>query len=295
MNFKNLIIFTALASATVLSSCDGYKTADEGIKYKIIVDSAGPTIELGGAVVIDMTYTNERDTFDTKKANRGMPFLIPMPPSIVEKASLERGLTMLSKGDSASFIISTDSLYGLTRKELETKGIKEGSVTTFYIRIKEVLSKDSVKLLREKMMNDKLAQDMQRQAIEKMLAQQDSIAIADYCKKKGLKPKRTLDGVYYVVTRPGLGFTLQPGDSVSTFYSLKLLDGKEIQSNFGKEPFKLTLGVGEVIPGWDSGLMALKKGEKATLIIPSRLGYGPQGNRDIAPNSVLVFDVEILK
>ncbi|HWZ21499.1 MAG TPA: FKBP-type peptidyl-prolyl cis-trans isomerase [Cytophagaceae bacterium] len=291
MNVKNPIIFAALAFTLLLSSCKEYKS-DDGIQYKIIVDSAGPVVELGGVAFINMTYYNEKDTFDSKKAYRGQPFPIRIPDSIIEKSSLERGLRMLSKGDSASFIISTDSLYkGVPRDKMPVE-IKPGSMTTFFIRVVSVLSRDSVKVLEKKRQDQMVAAELQRQ----VQAQMDTVTILDYIKVHKLKAKRTPDGVYYVVTKAIEGITLQPGDTAKTFYTGKLLDGTTFDSNVGKEPFTLVVGMGQVIRGWDSGLMALKKGEKATLLIPSNLAYGERGaGGSIPPNAILLFDLEVLK
>ena len=60
-------------------------------------------------------------------------------------------------------------------------------------------------------------------------------------------------------------------------------------------PFEFTLGVGQVIPGWDEGIMLLKKGSSATLIIPPELAYGSAGAGGvIPPNSTLIFEVELV-
>ncbi len=292
MNFKNPIIFAAVAATLALSSCKEYKS-DDGIQYKIIVDSAGPVLELGGVAYINMTYYNEKDTFDSKKVNNGLPFPIRIPDSITDKSSLEKGLRYLSKGDSASFIISTDSLYKNVPKDQMPKEIKAGSMTTFFIRVVNVLTKDSVMKLENKMKNDRLAADMQRQ----VQVQMDTVAILDYCKINKLKPRRTADGVYYVIKKAvSGGITIQPGDTVNAMYTGKLLNGTTFDSNAGKAPFTLVVGMGQVIRGWDSGLMALKKGEKATLLIPSILGYGERGaGGSIPPNAILLFDIEVLK
>lgn len=61
------------------------------------------------------------------------------------------------------------------------------------------------------------------------------------------------------------------------------------------EPFKCTIGVGQVIKGWDLGVTQMNKGEKATITIPSELGYGTRGaGSDIPPNATLIFDVELI-
>ncbi len=292
MTFKNSILYTAAALTFLLQSCGGYKTSDSGLKYQIFVDSTGPNAELGGLAFVNMRYTNEKDTFESAKANMGQPIPIRLPDSITYKASLEEGLSMLSKGDSASFIISTDSLYKNIFHEPLPKEIKPGGTTTFFIRVVNVITKDSVKIMENKRKEQMMAAQMQRQ----LQAQMDTVAILDYCKRNKINPKRTPDGVYYTIKKSVEGITIQPGDTAKTIYTGKLLDGTVFDSNVGKEPFPVVVGMGQVIRGWDSGLMALKRGEKATLLIPSMLGYGERGaGGAIPPNAVLIFDVEILK
>ncbi len=292
MNLKKSILYTAAALTILLQSCGGYKTSDSGLQYQIFVDSAGTNVEMGGLAFVDMRYVNEKDTFTSAKMNMGQPIPIRLPDSSTFKASLEEGLSMLSKGDSASFIISTDSLYKNIFHEPLPKEIKPGGNTTFFLRVINVLSKDSVKSIENKRKEQMMAAQIQRQ----IQMQTDTVSILDYCKKNKIKPKRTPDGVYYTIKKSTEGITLQPGDTAKTIYTGKLLDGSVFDSNVGKEPFPVVVGMGQVIRGWDSGLMALKKGEKATLLIPSMLGYGERGAGAAIPaNAVLVFDVEILK
>lgn len=292
MTLKKSILYAAAVLTVLLQSCDGYKKSDSGLQYKIFDDSTGPNIQYGGLAVVNLRYTNERDTFSSEKMNMGRPISIRLPDSLTFKASLEEGLTMLSKGDSASFIVSTDSLYKNIFHEPLPKEIKPGSMTTFHIRVVNFLSPDSVKVIENKRKEQMIAAQIQRQ----LQFQQDTLTILDYCKKNRIKPQRTPDGVFYTIKKAAEGITIQPGDTAKTFYTGKLLDGTIFDSNVGKEPFPVVVGMGQVIRGWDSGLMALKKGEKATLMIPSSLGYGERGaGATIPPNSILIFDVEILK
>jgi len=99
----------------------------------------------------------------------------------------------------------------------------------------------------------------------------------------------TASGLKYVIIEQGTGPQPKPGDQVTVKYTGKLEDGTVFDS--GTIPF--TLGVGAVIPGWDEGIALLNEGGKATLIIPSELAYGPQGNGPIPPNATLIFDVEL--
>lgn len=79
-------------------------------------------------------------------------------------------------------------------------------------------------------------------------------------------------------------------------YTGKLLDGTKFDSSLDRnKPFDFVVGVGQVIKGWDEGIIQLKKGQKAVLTCPPDFAYGARGVPGvIPPNSVLVFEVELL-
>ena len=107
-------------------------------------------------------------------------------------------------------------------------------------------------------------------------------------------------GLKYIDKKVGKGAMPKKGETIVVNYTGMLLNGKTFDSNvdplFGHlQPFKTKIGVGQVIPGWDEGMISMKVGGKRRLIIPPDLGYGPRGMGDrIPPNSTLVFDVELL-
>ena len=126
----------------------------------------------------------------------------------------------------------------------------------------------------------------------------DAKAIQDYIAKKGLKAQKTEDGLYYVVDSAGTGPKPQAGKKVTVNYTGKLLDGSIFDSSLkpGRTPFDFQLGVGQVIKGWDEGIQLFNVGSKGTLLIPSSLGYGSRGaGGAIPPNSVLIFEIQVLK
>jgi FKBP-type peptidyl-prolyl cis-trans isomerase FkpA len=97
-------------------------------------------------------------------------------------------------------------------------------------------------------------------------------------------------------TKVGTGTTAEAGKTVSVHYTGYLTDGKKFESSVDRgQPFKFSLGAGQVIKGWDQGVAGMKVGGKRKLTIPPSLGYGERGAGGvIPPNATLIFDVELL-
>ena len=97
-------------------------------------------------------------------------------------------------------------------------------------------------------------------------------------------------------TEVGTGDLAESGKSVSVHYTGKLEDGTVFDSSHKRgTPITFTLGMGQVIKGWDEGIAGLRVGGKRTLTIPSDMGYGAQGaGKLIPPHATLIFDVELM-
>ena len=95
----------------------------------------------------------------------------------------------------------------------------------------------------------------------------------------------------------GTGPAAKAGDTVTVQYVLATYSsGKVIQASWTSQPFSFTLGEGQVIPGWDQGVVGMKVGGRRELIIPPKLGYGAQSpGAGISDNDTLVFVVDLLK
>lgn len=117
--------------------------------------------------------------------------------------------------------------------------------------------------------------------------------IESYIASKNLAiTEKTASGLQFILTSPNeAGAALVARQNVTVKYAGRLLS--DVQFDAGT--FSFTLGVGQVVGGFDEGIAKLKVGEKGTIIFPSSLGYGSRGaGRDIPGNSPLIFDIEIV-
>jgi len=137
------------------------------------------------------------------------------------------------------------------------------------------------------------AQEMQ--AIAKM-GEENIKAGAAFLAENGKKPNvvTTASGLQYEVLTAGTGASPKATDQVRVHYEGRMLDGTVFDSSIARnEP--ITFPLNQVIPGWTEGLQLMKEGGKTRLYIPSNLAYGESGAGEIPPNSMLTFDVELIK
>ncbi|MFC5410022.1 FKBP-type peptidyl-prolyl cis-trans isomerase [Larkinella bovis] len=270
----------------VLASCDNNRVqvTENGLKYKFHEDAEDtPKAKVGDVMTFHITVKNSKDSTLGSSYQNGSPVKQPLQASTF-KGSLEEGLALLSKGDSATIYVNADSIAARSMQQLPPF-IPKGSDIAYTIKVLDIQSMEEFQkaqvTLREK----------QKGVDEK--------TIADYVAKNKLAAQKTATGLYYVITQPGTGPTASAGDVVKVKYTGKLMNGKVFDSS-DKNPqtqagIDFPLGQGAVIPGWDEGIQKLQKGSKGTLIIPSGLAYGTEGSPGaIPPNSVLLFDVELV-
>lgn len=120
----------------------------------------------------------------------------------------------------------------------------------------------------------------------------DRELILNYLEENMLVATEDSTGLFYIINQPGGGGHPTPTSNVRVTYKGYFLDGTQFD---GTEPGKdITFNLQNVIAGWQIGIPLLQKGGVGTFLIPSGLAYGPYGSGSIAPNTVIIFDVQLL-
>ncbi|KAJ2062567.1 peptidylprolyl isomerase fpr3 [Coemansia sp. S146] len=146
----------------------------------------------------------------------------------------------------------------------------------------------------------KKAKQAEKKAAAKEAAEKPKQAEKAEKPKQAEKPKAkaaTLPGGVIVETKTeGAGAPAKKGQRVGMYYIGKLTNGKVFDQNTKGKPFWFRLGAGEVIKGWDTGIIGMKKGEERRLTIPGPMAYGSRGAPpDIPPHATLVFDIRLVE
>jgi FKBP-type peptidyl-prolyl cis-trans isomerase len=288
-------LYVLLISATMLtfSSCSdypGYKKNNTGLYYKFYVQNEGnQKPEMGDVLTVNMMYKVQgKDSVIFNSKDVPEPSRLLLSKSVYS-GDISEGLAMMSLGDSASFIINADSFY---RKNIGLEKmppfIKPGSKLVFDCKLKSIQKKADFEK-EQKLRQEKISAMMEERKAK------ESEDIKTYIKDNKIYSKPTVSGLYYIETKRGSGAKAENGKTITVNYTGKLFDGTVFDSSEGKKPIEFVLGTKQVIPGWEEGLLLMRAGGKAKLIIPSVLAYGQNGaGQVILPYTPLVFDVELI-
>ena len=118
--------------------------------------------------------------------------------------------------------------------------------------------------------------------------------LENYIKNANITVLPTESGLYFIEKNAGTGECIKQGDEVSVNYTLTLADGSLVETTLGAEPMTYIVGREKFIAGWEEAIAKMKKSSVATVIIPSKIGYGAEGKGTIQPYSTLIFEIEIL-
>jgi FKBP-type peptidyl-prolyl cis-trans isomerase FkpA len=270
-----------------------YSKTSSGLEYKILKKGNGKELpSTGGYITFWVQIRTDKDSIIDNQFVNPDPIAIETPQPTY-KPSIEEGLLLLTEGDSAVFFLNADSLFLKTFRQQRPAFLKPQSTVKMIVKMDKVYSKrfvDSVRVEQQKVA-------AKQRAVTTDIDVKDSIAIQKYLLKNNFKAEVTPSGAYVIILSgdPQIKKKLQVGENVEVAYIGTLLnEGTEFDRSRQGDYFKFTLGVGQVIKGWDEGLQKLKHGDKAIILIPSRLGYGSRGaGASIPPNAPLVFEVQI--
>lgn len=290
--------------AVVAAGCsDGYTKGAGGLKYKIVKEGSGEPIKNGQFIEVEMVQYLQTDTKDSvlRRNPEMIPYIELVDSSIMEKDFYEI-MIQLRKGDSVNIKIVTDSAFKQNMDQMPPF-MKRGQQLVTAIRVKDIHPTEAAaNEARSKYFA--LAQEGGLKKFEEQKVKDEQI-LQDYFTQNKLKPVKTPLGMYVDILEPGTGALIDTNVVVKVNYTGKNMKGVTFDSNvdpaFGHvEPFLVNmtqdpnLGMG-VIPGWTEGLKLLNKGAKAKFYIPSALAYRDQQQGEhIEPNSILIFDIEVL-
>lgn len=287
MKSHKLILFVEIV--VLLSGCnwfskyEGYKRTLSGIHYKLMVigeETQKPTI--GDFLTVEITYKTIRDSVFFKGKRR----IQLIKPEF--KGSIDECFAMLNKGDKAEFIIHAADFF---EKTLQT------NLPSF------ISPTDDMKV-EISLIDFQTVEDYKKQKIAFMkwiedFGDYEKEILSQYLEKQKLNIKPTASGLYYMKIEQGNGRKVKLGDTVTIDYEGRFLDGIFFDSTKKrKESFQFVYGTEwQVIKGLEEAIGMMEEKEKALVILPSDLAFGPTGSSTgiIPPYTSLIFEVEIKK
>jgi FKBP-type peptidyl-prolyl cis-trans isomerase len=279
---KLMIVLVAIATLGVAcSKYPGFKKDKQGFYYKFhIVNKSEAQPQMGD--IVDMTFGMR--TVDTVFFEDA-----PLSEKIIESlypGDIFAAIQKMHLGDSATFIMNGDDFFqNFWGQEFPY----DNKDLYFDIKLNNILPKEEYEA-----MQAERAQQYEVM-IEKFRVSEDSL-INDYVTKNKIKVTPTADGLYFMKTVSGSGKVIKTGSKVAVHYTGKLIDGSVFDSSIESgTPYEVTVGQGQVSPGWEKALLLMRGGDKATVLIPSKLAYGSRGaDYVIPPYTPLIFDMEIV-
>ena len=275
---------------TACSGSDGrgFKKTASGIEYKVHEKGSGPLVQLEDILSMTMVYRlADSVIFDSRLS--GMPMYLQLtepefPGDIYE------ALALMSVGDSTTFKLDAEKFFMETAGMFELpEFVKPGDIMFFDVKMNAAMDEEGFAAEQERIMEQRMADAQQR-------ADDEGGILEKYLLDNSISVEARPSGLYFVEREKGSGPKVVSGQTVSVHYEGRLMDGTVFDSSIERgTPLDFVVGAGQVIPGWYEGISLMHVGGKATLIIPSFLGYGERGaGQVIPPFSSLIFEVEVV-
>jgi FKBP-type peptidyl-prolyl cis-trans isomerase len=301
-NYKSLVALLALLTgASTMSSCQKTKvTEKDAVEYTYIKEGSEKAPN-GSFLLYNLEISTASDSVIYSTLTQPFPGYLMANDSITPQNGMDEIFLSLRKGDSITFEAAAKIIFNGN----QPAPIKEDDIIKVKLGAYDVKTEAEMQAYYEEVMKKEQEKSAER---AKTLLVEEAKTIDAYLVEKGLTAQKTENGLYYVIEKEGTGEATTPGTTMYVNYAGYLLNGTLFDTSLPEiakannifseerpyEPLPVNVGMGQVIPGWDEGLMLLKKGSKAKFIIPSPLAYGENGAGALIPaNSILVFDVEV--
>ena len=301
-NNKGLLaILVLVLGASIISSCQKKKvTEKDGIEYAFIKEGKEKAPN-GEYLLYNLVITTGSDSVIYSTVDQPFPGYLMANDTITPTNGMDEIFLNLRQGDSIAFESTAKIIFGDNFPPfLQPEDVVKVRLGAF-----EIMDQTEIEAFFNQTME---AEEVKRAERAKELVVEEAKTIEAYVAEKGLTANKTESGLYYVIEEEGTGDAITPGTTMYVDYAGYLMDGTLFDTSIeslAKEnnvynaqreytPLPVNVGMGQVIPGWDEGLLLLKNGSKAKFLIPSPLAYGENGAGGlIGPNAILVFDVEV--
>ncbi|MCG8310539.1 MAG: FKBP-type peptidyl-prolyl cis-trans isomerase [Cytophagales bacterium] len=306
MNFKVIRIITAIMVVWANIGCQSeeFRISEDGYQYKYVKKGSGETPKQGEVVVYNMMYKNEKDSvlFESTDVQ---PVMFPCDTNQWNQMGiLYKAFSMLKEGDSVLLKFPTKQLFAESFKAPVPPYLNTEGEITFCVGASKYMSREEADEMMRAMQKEQMkgALEERKKYMDEFITENqekinsDLEIIDKHLKENQIIAQSTASGLRYTIDNEGTGDHPEPGNFVKVHYTGTLLDGTKFDSSLDRNaPIDFQLGLGNVIIGWDLGIMLLKKGGKGTLYIPSSLAYGPQARSEIIKaNSILKFEIELV-
>jgi FKBP-type peptidyl-prolyl cis-trans isomerase FkpA len=286
-----ILICTMLAMACQESATGKKNAAISGYEYEVFKAGAGEKVEVGDYVYFQMDMMDDKG--EILQTYRNQKVLPSVKVAGAEEAVRKQNpiidvISHLTVGDSAIITIPADSIPGLPPEYAEVENFNYAVIINE--RLDEAAYKERIAEQQAELQEVMMAVKARKPEVVALVDQ----TIKDFNSGK-LNVEETPSGLQYYIHELGTGDMPSNGGMLTMqYYGALTANGAEFDNSFDRGrgiPFRV--GTGSVIAGWDEAALLLPVGTKASLFIPSELGYGEQGSGpDIGPNADLYFYVE---
>ena len=282
---RNYLLLAIAAGLMLLAACksDGIKT-EHGFRFINHTDKGGVKPQPGETVSVQ-TYTYIGDSLmsSSQKAFGGPREYNLFPKDNLPKRvpAMYDAVLLMGEGDSATVYEPIDSFL----RKFVPPSLKDAKEVRYELVLVDVISQAD---------KDKAKAEAEAQ-FQSVQTKTQSIAKEYAAGNLASQLTTTASGLKVLIVEKGNGNPVKTGEGIKTHYYGCTANGTMFDNSYQRgEPFTFPAGVGQMIQGYDEGVMLLNHGGKAFFFIPAKLGYGEQAVGTIPPNSELIFYVEIL-